>query len=270
VKNVARSDGEGKDARRGSLNKAHACSILSSVLYLDLVPRVEIAQGPPLSVAAQETVFAHPLFALNLPRLLAHPLARNHQVGVNQPEEGLDHYGAVSSAHWPGCGDALHPAGAAGATVWAAHGSRERAASVLIEKGALGVAQCFWVVAVPEGIWVQWHVRSRHHLPPEAGLEPLLLFRCLLKERVHRDRVVSSGAHWPGCVDALHPARAAGAAVWAAHGSSERAASHEIGAARVAPCLQDVAVHEGNWVQWHVCGGHHLPLEAGLEPLLLF
>ena len=86
----------------------------------------------------------------------------------------------------------------------------------------------------------------------------------------HRDRVVSSGAHRPGCVDALHPARAAGAAVWAAHGSSERAASHEIGAARVAPCLQDVAVHEGNWVQWYVCGGHHLPLEAGLEPLLLF
>ena len=94
------------------------------------------------------------------------------------------HDRAVSGAHWPGCGDALHPAGAAGAAVRAAHGPGERAASE-DEVGAAGVAQRLAVLAVHEGKRIFGHVCGRHHLLRVAGNELLLLFRCFLEEWVH-------------------------------------------------------------------------------------
>ena len=104
------------------------------------------------------------------------------------------HDRAVSGAHWPGCGDALHPAGAAGAKVWAAHRSSKWAASIYYIE-ALGVAQRFCVIAViEEGNRPLWHICGGHHLPSEAaGLEPLLLFRCLLQERVHLKDTLQDG-----------------------------------------------------------------------------
>ena len=51
----------------------------------------------------------------------------------------------------------------------------------------------------------------------------------------------------------------------------ERAASEdEVGAAGVAQRLSVLAVHEGKWIFWHICGRHHLLRVAGNEFLLLF
>ena len=92
------------------------------------------------------------------------------------------HDGAVAGAH--SLGGALHSARAACVVVRAADGLGERAAPI-DELRPAGVAERLRGRGTEEW-WEKfpWHKCGGHHLLAEAGHELLLLFRCLLEQRI--------------------------------------------------------------------------------------